>query len=147
MRAALSFDQTIVASIAACTAVWRQLWSLWRPSITSTWTASISTASKRQRIPCCTFSCRRLAAGKRRVNGHRLSTQLPGTGGLTEGMAWDDQAKNPAGSRLSGTARDTSGRSQLLRCNSDRLPRRRLRRGRAPAHRKPQGWHWRRCRL
>ena len=58
-----------------------------------------------------------------RGNGHRngpptprvatdLATQLVGTGWLTEGMAWDDQAKNPAGSSLSGTVRDASGRKQ-----------------------------------
>jgi hypothetical protein len=41
-----------------------------------------------------------------------LATQLPGTGCLTEGMGRDDQAKNPAGSSLSGTARDASGSSQ-----------------------------------
>ena len=32
------------------------------------------------------------------------------------------------------------GCGRALRCNRDRLSRRRLRRGRAPAHRKPQGW-------
>ena len=31
---------------------------------------------------------------------------------LTGGMAWDDQAKNPNRSSLSGTARDASGREQ-----------------------------------
>ena len=41
-----------------------------------------------------------------------LATQLPGTGWLTTGMAWDDQAKNPAGSSLNGTAWDSSGRKQ-----------------------------------
>ena len=37
------------------------------------------------------------------------------------------------------------GCGRALRRNRDRLSRRRLRRGRAPAHRKPQGWRWRRC--
>ena len=41
-----------------------------------------------------------------------LATQLLGTGWLTEGMTWDDHAKNPAGSSLSGTAWDGSGCSQ-----------------------------------
>ena len=39
------------------------------------------------------------------------------------------------------------GCGRALRCNRDRLSRRRLRHGRALAHRKPQGWRWRRCRL
>ena len=44
--------------------------------------------------------------------GHRLATQLSGTGWLTGGMGWDDQAKNPTGSILSATARDASGGEQ-----------------------------------
>ena len=78
----------------------------------STWTASISTPSKRQQTPCCTFSYRSWRPESAKLMATDLATQLLGTGWLTEGMAWDDQAKNPAGSRLSGTARDTSGRSQ-----------------------------------
>ena len=41
-----------------------------------------------------------------------LATQLLGTGWLTEGRSWDDQAKNPAGSSLNNTAWDYSGRKQ-----------------------------------
>ena len=41
-----------------------------------------------------------------------LATQLPGTGWLTGGIVCNDQAKNLAGSSLSGIACDASGRPQ-----------------------------------
>jgi hypothetical protein len=40
----------------SCSAWWRLLWSLWRPSTISTWTAGIFMPSIWKRFPSCTFS-------------------------------------------------------------------------------------------